>query len=115
MSGKLALVRYRGRRSDREFVTPVQHVPFDDGLVILAGRLKSKFWWRNFIVRRALDILVAGRWRKASAHVARGPDEREQATRMLAAYVDQSPSARRASTVSTRGIRAPFGRVFANE
>jgi len=86
LSANVAVLRYSERRSGRQFVMPVQCVARDDGVVVLAGRAESKSWWRNLAVPRGLGYLTAGRWRRTSARVVGGSDERVDATRWLAAH-----------------------------
>lgn len=95
LSGRVALVRYRGRRSGRWIETPVQYVELDDGIVVLVGRPDSKRWWRNFSTGADLDVLVQGVWRSLYARVVRERDEPALAARLLDAYVARFPSSRR--------------------
>lgn len=74
-----------GRRTGRVLRFPVQYAALDDRLVVLPGDFRRKVWWRN--LRRgetALEVLVDGQWRLATAHVLLPGDNGHSAA--LAAY-----------------------------
>lgn len=74
-----------GRRTGRVVRFPVQYAVRPDSLVVLPGDFRSKVWWRNLVGgETALEVLVEGRWRLATAHVLRPGDNGHSAA--LAAY-----------------------------
>jgi hypothetical protein len=92
LSGSTCLVRYRGRRSGRTFVTPTQYALDGDAVVILVSHHEAKTWWRNFRTPAPIEVLLAGRWRPmvGTAHVlGTGADDPR-----LAAYLRRFPRAR---------------------
>lgn len=65
------LLRYRGRKSGREYTIPVQYAEHDAQLILYAMGAEDKQWWRN--LRDAeVDVLLRGRWRRAHARIVRG-------------------------------------------
>jgi hypothetical protein len=95
LSGSTGLIRYTGRRSGRQFITPAQYVDRGTDVVILVGHAEAKTWWRNFRTERDLDLLVRRRWRAMSARAVVGIDEPETIAPLLAAYLTKFPKAGR--------------------
>lgn len=93
LSGSVAVVRYQGRRSGRTFQTPVQYAEADGALVILAGRPRTKTWWRNFVEPRRLDVLVAGCWRELEGEAIDGAGRPDEARALLDTYRARFPKA----------------------
>lgn len=95
LSGSTALIRYTGRRSGREFVTPVQFARAGEDLVILVGRPRDKTWWHNFEAERPVDILVARRWIPMSGKTVVRGDPPGEIDALIAAYLTRFPRAAR--------------------
>lgn len=93
LSGSTALVRYAGRRSDRQFITPAQYVESGADIIILVGHAEAKTWWRNFRNDRDLDVLVRRTWLPMTARAVVGIDEPETIAPLLDAYVKRFPKA----------------------
>lgn len=101
LSGSTALVRYTGRRSGRQVVTPVQYAPLGDDVVILVGRPETKTWWRNFRHDRALEVLVRREWLPMVGRAVAGADDPDAMTPLLDAYLARFPKATRALVGAT--------------
>jgi deazaflavin-dependent oxidoreductase (nitroreductase family) len=95
LSGSTALIRYTGRRSGREFVTPVQFARAGEELVILVGRPGDKTWWHNFEEERSVDILLARRWIPMSGKTVDRGDPPGEIDPLIAAYLTRFPRAAR--------------------
>ena len=95
LSGAVALVRYRGRSSGREFSTPVQYAEHDGAVLIMAGRAETKTWWRNFESDRDLEFLLRGRWVPMRARAVVGSREPDRVASLLDAYLTRFPKATR--------------------
>lgn len=106
MSGSTDLVRFMGRRSGRIITTPMQYVISEDGLVILVGHAQDKVWWRNFVEPRDLEVLVKRVWRPMTGHVVTEQESPDQSARLLTAYCNRFPRARRASPTTRDDQRA---------
>jgi len=102
MSRSVDVIRYRGRRSGREFMTPTQYVRDGDDVVILVGRPDSKTWWRNFRGGHDLDVLLDRRWVPMRGQVIVGAESPETIAPLLDAYLERFPSARRSLTGGAR-------------
>ena len=70
-SSGLMLIRYRGRKSDREFTTPVGLNRFDDTVIILVSDAVRRQWWRNFCAPWPIQLCLQGRWHIGRAVVLR--------------------------------------------
>ena len=95
LSGSTDLIRYRGRRTDREITIPTQYAELGEEIVILVGRPDSKTWWKNFRSDRDVDLLVRGRWRPMTARAVIGAVEPAETGRLLDAYLARFPRAAR--------------------
>ncbi|HEY6056704.1 MAG TPA: nitroreductase/quinone reductase family protein [Candidatus Limnocylindrales bacterium] len=81
----ILLVAYRGRRSGRSYVTPVEFARDADRLLVLVAHPSRKQWWRNVREDSAVRVTVDGRERDAIADVSVGPDASADAARYVAA------------------------------
>jgi deazaflavin-dependent oxidoreductase (nitroreductase family) len=71
LSRSTLLLRYRERKSGREYTIPVQYAENDGQLVLYAMGAEGKQWWRN-LRDGEVDVLLRGTWRRAHARVVRG-------------------------------------------
>ena len=101
MSGSTDVIRYRGRRSGKTFMTPTQYAIYDDGLVIFVGRPDTKTWWHNFREEGDLDVLVAGDWRAMVGRAVVGAVEPDVIAPLLDAYLQRFPKAARLLDTTT--------------
>lgn len=106
LSGSTDLVRYTGRRSGRQFVTPTQYAPRGDDVLILVGRPEVKTWWRNFTTDGDIDLLVRRRWLPMTARAVIGADDPVTITPLLNAYLERFPRAARTLGDDSSGSRA---------
>ena len=95
LSGSTGLVRYTGRRSGRQFITPAQYVEHGADVLILVGHAETKTWWRNFRSDRDLEVLVRRTWRTMTARAVVGTDEPGTIAPLLDAYLQRFPKAAR--------------------
>jgi hypothetical protein len=106
ISGSTDLIRYTGRRSGREIITPTQYVRRDDDVIILVGRPDEKTWWRNFGTDGDIDVLLHRRWVPMTARAVIGADDPETVGPLLDAYLTRFPRAARAIGDDTDGSPA---------
>ena len=93
LSGSTALVRYRGRRSDRVVTTPVQWAGDAAELVVLVAHPDRKRWWRNFVDGHEVEVLVRRRWLPMHGLVVDPASDPTEAERLLATYLGRFPKA----------------------
>ncbi len=91
LSGSTVLIRYRGRRTNTEYTTPVQYADAHVGLVVLVGKPETKTWWRNFTDMGQLQVLMAGTWVPMTAHALRGSEDPEAVEPLLRSYAIRFP------------------------
>lgn len=98
LSGSMAIVRYTGRGSGRQFSTPVQYVQRGDEALILVGRPDTKTWWRNFQNGHGheIDLLMRGQWLAMTGRAVVGADEPDIIRPLLDTYLERFPRASRA-------------------
>ena len=67
LSGWLALLKFRGRKSGREFVTPVAYHRFGDTILIGLTETRDRQWWRNYRRPWPMALKLGGEWREGVA------------------------------------------------
>jgi hypothetical protein len=67
LSGWLALMKFRGRKSGREFVTPVAYHRFGETILIGLTETRNRQWWRNYRRPWPMTLKVRGDWRAGVA------------------------------------------------
>jgi hypothetical protein len=91
LSGSTILIRYQGRRTGTEYMTPVQFAEAAVGLVVLVGKPVTKTWWRNFTDMGQIKVLRAGTWIPMTAHALRGVDDPDAVEPLLRSYAIRFP------------------------
>jgi len=66
-SSTLMLIRFKGRKSGNEFVTPVSYEVFSDCITIPLSETSTRTWWRNYRKPWPMDIRLKGKWRSGEA------------------------------------------------
>jgi F420H(2)-dependent quinone reductase len=92
---RLALIRYRGRRTGRMYELPVQFARNGNRIWILPGSPEHKTWWRNLRGGADVHLVLAGQDIHGHAMVvdrSRPPEFAEG----LSVYLRAVPQARRA-------------------
>ncbi len=69
MSPGLTLVTFTGRKSGRQYTTPVGYHRFDDVVVIMVSDADNRQWWRNFRQAAPIELTLRGRSVKGIAEV----------------------------------------------
>ncbi|CAN0458425.1 unnamed protein product, partial [Phaeothamnion confervicola] len=59
LSDSLMLIRFKGRRSGREFVTPVRYIRHGNTIECFTGRTNQ--WWRNMGDGSDVVLRIAGK------------------------------------------------------
>jgi len=68
---KLAVVRYRGRRTGQQHELVVQYAREGDRVWVVPGQPDRKRWWRNMNEGRPVTVWIAGRQYEGTARVVR--------------------------------------------
>ena len=95
LSRRLALIRYRGRRTGRMYELPVQFARNGNRIWVLPGSPEHKTWWRNLRGGADVDMLLAGHDIHGHAMVI-DPSRQPEFAEGLTAYLRAVPRARRA-------------------
>lgn len=88
LSGAVAIVDYKGRRSGRRVRLPVQYATLDGQVIVCPARSESKLWWRNFEDPHPATITIAGRRVDTVGAVVKRPDPKD---RFAVAYRQRFP------------------------
>ncbi|MGD0249205.1 MAG: hypothetical protein ABSB75_09150 [Candidatus Limnocylindrales bacterium] len=95
LSGRVVLIRYKGRVSGQPRQLPVNCEPFEDRFLIRVGLPEQKTWWRNFRTPWPMEMVRKGRRIPASAVAVMG--DTAEGRRIAAEYFTRhSGAARRA-------------------
>ena len=104
LSGRLLLLRYRGRRSGRVFEIPVRYTETADGrIVVVATWPERKLWWRSFEGGASAEVTVRG----ASVPVAGAVETGASRAGAVEAYVTAYPRSRRLVQEAAVVVLAP--------
>lgn len=83
---RLAVLRYRGRRTGEPHELVVQYAGGGDRVWIVPGHPERKRWWRNMLAPRPVEVWLAGRRRTGIARVLPGTGDDPEVAEALAAY-----------------------------
>ena len=73
-SDRLLLLTFTGRKSGKEFTTPMRYVEEDE---ILRLRVLVEYpWWKNLVEQATVRVLLRGQMRTGTAEVLPEEDER---------------------------------------
>ena len=66
-SQRLLLLTFTGRKSGKEFTTPIRYV--QEGETLQIKVLVEYSWWKNLCEQAAVRVLLRGQWRTGIAEV----------------------------------------------
>jgi deazaflavin-dependent oxidoreductase (nitroreductase family) len=67
-----ALLRHRGRRSGKNFATPVMAWPTAGGMLIPLAWGSQTDWYRNLMAAQGCEVQLKGRWQSEQVFGAEG-------------------------------------------
>ncbi len=67
LSSRLVLLKFKGRKSGQEFVTPVGYTKFDDTIIITLTETQNRQWWKNYREAWPMELKYKGKWRSGYA------------------------------------------------
>jgi deazaflavin-dependent oxidoreductase (nitroreductase family) len=74
VSGRILVIRHRGRRTGREYLTPVNYAPVDGEIYCAAGFGSGTDWYRNILANPVVELwLPSGRRRARACDVSDSP------------------------------------------
>jgi deazaflavin-dependent oxidoreductase (nitroreductase family) len=74
VGGRIMVIRHCGRKSGREYLTPVNYAIVENEVYAAAGFGPETDWYRNIMVRPAVEIwLPSGRRRARASDVTESP------------------------------------------
>jgi hypothetical protein len=93
---RLAVIRYRGRRTGREHELVVQYARENDHVWVMPGRPELKTWWRNLRRPAGVTVWLAGRRYDGSAVAIDGRENPIEGSDAARRYLAELPQARKA-------------------
>ncbi|MGY1739713.1 MULTISPECIES: nitroreductase/quinone reductase family protein [unclassified Blastococcus] len=90
---RLAVLRYRGRRTGRPHEVVVQYARAESAVWVLVGAAERKTWWRNLTEPAEVELWLGGEHRRARAGVVAGDTDPQACAAGLAVYRRVLPSA----------------------
>jgi hypothetical protein len=94
---RLAVLRYRGRRSGEPHELVVQYVQDAQHVWIMVGRPHRKTWWLNLREPAPVELRIAGHDVRGVALAINGRDRPDEVAAASAVYVKSFPRARPAT------------------
>lgn len=65
----VTLIKFTGRKSGGEFITPVGYNQFDKTFLIALTNTEKRKWWRNYREPWPMELCHKGKWLKGTAVV----------------------------------------------
>lgn len=93
LSRSVVLLNYRGKKSGKSYVVPVQYIQSDNQLYIIPGAPERKIWWRNMQGGSQVQITLRGKDQNAFAVVLTGGPDTEIIIPILEKYYQRYPAA----------------------
>ena len=107
---RLAVLRYRGRRTGQLHELVVQYARDGDLVWIVPGQADRKRWWRNLIEPQPVEVWLAGHHRSAIAAVL-ADSAADARARGMEAYRSVFPRVEDATVM----VRVDIGAVSTND
>ncbi len=93
LSGSTDLIRYTGRRSGREFITPTEYARHGDDQDHPGRSARRKILVADFTSDGDIEMLLPRRWLAMTAHTVIGADDPETVMPLLDVYLQRFPRA----------------------
>jgi deazaflavin-dependent oxidoreductase (nitroreductase family) len=74
--GRIMVIKHRGRKSGKEYLTPVNYAVVDGEIYCTAGFGSISDWYRNMLVNPDIELWLPQGWRKARAEDISDSSER---------------------------------------
>jgi deazaflavin-dependent oxidoreductase (nitroreductase family) len=65
--GRIMVIKHRGRKSGREYLTPVNYAIVDNEIYCTAGFGSNSDWYRNMLANSTIELWLPEGWRIAHA------------------------------------------------
>jgi deazaflavin-dependent oxidoreductase (nitroreductase family) len=92
MSKNVLLIAFRGRKSGKEYSTPVQFAQEDKQVWILVGFAEKKNWWHNLMGGAPVRLCIEGKWQDGQAVLLKGEPDRDAILVGLKQIFKKSPA-----------------------
>jgi len=67
VSGRIMVIKHRGRKSGKEYLTPVNYALVDGDVYCTAGFGSTLDWYRNILANPSIELQLPEGWRKVRA------------------------------------------------
>ena len=67
VSGRIMVIKHRGRKSGKEYLTPVNYAIVDGEIYCTAGFGSMSDWYRNMLAKPSIELRLPEGWRRARA------------------------------------------------
>jgi len=76
LSHSFMLVKFTGKKTGKEYITPMSHHVFGDTVIIVLAETKGRVWWLNYRETAPMSVCIRGQWEQGYASVV-GPETPE--------------------------------------
>lgn len=75
MSKGVLLIAFTGKKSGKEYITPVQYVRSGKTVWIMVGFPEKKVWWKNLVGGGWVRVCIQGIWQEGNARAILGSED----------------------------------------
>jgi deazaflavin-dependent oxidoreductase (nitroreductase family) len=94
MSNDVALIAFRGKKSGREYITPVQFARSGQVVWIIVGFPEKKRWWHNLVGGADVRLCLQRQWLTGRATLLQGEADQAEIIAGLNEMTRKYPSAK---------------------
>lgn len=91
LSKDVLLIAFTGKKSGKEYITPVQYARSGSVVWIVVGWPENKRWWRNLVGGAAVRLCLERLWVNGTAVVFDGESDRQGIIEGLRAMAEKYP------------------------
>lgn len=77
MSKGVLLIAFTGKKSGKEYITPVQYVRSGKTVWIMVGFPEKKVWWKNLVGGGWVRVCLQGSWQEGRGEAIQGRENPE--------------------------------------
>ncbi len=91
MSKGVLLIAFTGKKSGKEYITPVQYARNGNTVWIMVGFPTKKVWWKNLIGGAFVRLCLQGNWQEGQGRAILGSEDPQGIQQGVAQFIASYP------------------------